>query len=192
MTELEHPQQPIAPLLRAAFGAQSAQILYVAAKLSLADQLRGRHRTATELAQAVGADAVALPRVLRGLVSLGVCEEIEGSQFGLTALGEYLRADHPDSVQSRVILNAEVHYALWGDLLATVRTGESASQRVFGMPFYDHLTRNPAVGSLFDRAMTSAGWIRYRFRPAIEAYEFGQIRTIVDVGGGNGTLLVVV
>ncbi len=190
MTELEHPQQPIAPLLRAAFGAQSAQILYVAAKLSLADQLRGRHRTATELAQAVGADAVALQRVLRGLVSLGVCEEIEGSQFGLTALGEYLRADHPDSVQSRVILNAEVHYALWGDLLATVRTGESASQRVFGMPFYDHLTRNPAVGSLFDRAMTSAGWIRYRFRPAIEAYEFGQFRTIVDVGGGNGTLLV--
>jgi ubiquinone/menaquinone biosynthesis C-methylase UbiE len=38
--------------------------------------------------------------------------------------------------------------------------------------------------------MTSAGWVRYRFRPAIEAYDFGQFETIVDVGGGNGTLLV--
>lgn len=37
--------------------------------------------------------------------------------------------------------------------------------------------------------MTSAGWIRYRFRPAVEAYDFGQFRTIVDVGGGNGTLM---
>jgi O-methyltransferase domain len=190
VTESEHPQQPIAPLLQVAFGAQTAQILYVAAKLGLADELRDGHRTATELGQTLGVDVVALRRVLRGLVSLGICAEIDGDWFGLTALGQYLRVDHPDSVQSRVILNGEVHGALWADMLATVRTGESASRRVFGMPFYEYLARHPAAGSLFDRAMTSAGWVRYRFRPAIEAYDFGQFTTIVDVGGGNGTLLV--
>jgi SAM-dependent methyltransferase len=58
------------------------------------------------------------------------------------------------------------------------------------MPFYEHLARSPEVGSVFDRAMTSAGWIRYRFRPAVEAYDFGQFSRIVDVGGGNGTLMV--
>jgi len=78
----------------------------------------------------------------------------------------------------------------WADLLATVRTGQSASDRVFGMPFYQYLSQNRAAGALFDRAMTSAGWVRYRFRPAIEAYDFGQFRTIVDVGGGNGTLML--
>jgi hypothetical protein len=190
VTESEHPQQPIAPLLQVAFGAQTAQILYVAAKLGLADELRDGHRTATELGQTLGVDVVALRRVLRGLVSLGICAEIDGDRFGLTALGQYLRVDHPDSVRSRVILNGEVHGALWADMLATVRTGESASRRVFGMPFYEYLARHPAAGSLFDRAMTSAGWVRYRFRPAIEAYDFGQFTTIVDVGGGNGTLLV--
>lgn len=190
MTGREHPQQAIAPLLRVGFGAQAAQILYVAAKLGLADHLGEGHRTATDLAQALGVDPAALQRVLRGLVVLGVCEEVDVSRFALTALGEYLRADHPDSVQPRVILNGEVHYALWGDIFETVRTGESASQRVFGMPFYDYLARNPAVGSLFDRAMTSAGWVRYRFRPIVEAYDFGQFRSIVDVGGGNGALMV--
>ena len=190
MADPEHPQRPIAPLLHAAFGAQTAQILYIAAKLGLADLIRDGHRTATALAGVLGADAVALRRVLRGLVALGVCDERDDSQFELTPLGEYLRADHPDSVQSRVILNGEVHYALWVDILATVRTGESASQRVFGVPFYDHLTQHPEVGSVFDRAMTSAGWIRYRFRPAVEAYDFGQFSRIVDVGGGNGTLMV--
>jgi hypothetical protein len=88
-----------------------------------------------------------------------------------------------------VILNAEVHHALWGELVDTVRTRESASERVFGMPFYDHLARNPAIGELFDRAMAGAGWVQYRMRPAVEKYDFGQFRTIVDVGGGNGTLM---
>lgn len=188
--ESEHPQQQIAPLLHVTFGALTAQVLYVAAKLGLADELRSGHRTAADLGGTLGVDVAGLRRVLRGLVSLGVCAEIGGDRFGLTPLGEYLRADHPDSVQLRVLLNGEVHRALWADMLTTVQTGESASQRVFGMPFYEHLTRNPAAGALFDRAMTSAGWIRYRFRPAIEAYDYGQFNTIVDVGGGNGTLMV--
>jgi O-methyltransferase len=189
-TESEHPQQQIAPLLHVTFGALNAQVLYVAAKLGLADELRNGYRTPAELGRTLAADVIGLRRVLRGLVGLGICAEIDGDRFGLTPLGEYLRADHPDSVQSRVLLNGEVHGALWADMLETVRTGESASKRVFRMPFYEYLTRNPAAGALFDRAMTSAGWIRYRFRPAIEAYDFGQFDTIVDVGGGNGTLLV--
>lgn len=189
-TESEHPQKAVAPLLQVTFGALTAQILYIAAKLGLADELQGGYRTPAELGRTLAVDVMGLRRVLRGLVSLGICTEIDGERFGLTAVGEYLRADHPDSVQSRVLLNGEVHGALWADMLATVRTGESASERVFKMPFYDYLTRNAVAGELFDRAMTSAGWMRYRFRPAIEAYDFGQFETIVDVGGGNGTLLV--
>lgn len=188
--ESEHPQQRIAPLLHIAFGALTAHLLYVAAKLGLADELRGGYRTAAELGRALAVDVVGLRRVLRGLVTLGICAEADGERFGLTTLGEYLRADHPDSVAPRVLLNGEVHAALWADMLATVRTGKSASERVFRMPFYEYLTWNPAAGALFDRAMTSAGWVRYRFRPAIEAYDFGQFEAIVDVGGGNGTLLV--
>lgn len=192
MRDPGHPHQsipgPQAALLQAAFGAQTAQILYVAAKLGIADCLRDVRRTGTELAGTLGVDASALQRILRGLVSLGVCDETEGSRFGLTSLGEYLRADHPDSARPRVIYNSEVLHALWAEILETVRTGQSASQRVLRMPFYDHLARNPTVGSLFDQAMASA--VRYRLRQTVEAYDFGQFTTIVDVGGGNGALMV--
>ena len=51
-----------------------------------------------------------------------------------------------------------------------------------------YLASHPAVGALFDRTMASA--VRYRHRPAVDAYDFGQFRTIVDVGGGNGALMV--
>src|SRR5215472_1177512 len=55
------------------------------------------------------------------------------------------------------------------------------------MPFYEHLTREPQVGSLFDRTMASEG--PFRHSPAVEAYDFGQFKTVVDVGGGNGALM---
>ena len=45
--------------------------------------------TAAELAPKLGIDAAVLERVLRGLVSMNVCDEIEGGRFRVTALGEF-------------------------------------------------------------------------------------------------------
>src|SRR5262245_52552892 len=177
-----------AALLQAAYGAQTAQILYVAAKLGIADHFRYGDRTAVELASVLEVNDSALQRILRGLVDLGVCEEDEGGRFKLTSVGECLRSDHSDSLMPRLLLNGEVHYALWAETLETVRPVEAASDRLFGLPFYDYLASNPRVGALFDRTM--AGAVRYRHRPAVTAYDFGQFRVIVDVGGGNGALMV--
>lgn len=177
------------PLFRAAFGAQTAQLLYLATKLGIVEQMDRGGATAAELASLLNLDRRALQRVLRALVVIGVCNELSDGSFHLTPVGQYLRADHPQSVAARVILNVELHGRLWSDLVATVRTGEPASSRVFGVPFYDHLTRDPAAADIFDRAMSGGGWIESRLRPALEAYNFGQFKTIVDVGGGNGTLM---
>src|SRR5262245_40919119 len=110
---------PQAALLQAAYGAQTAQILYIAVKLGIADQLRHGHPTASELAQPLGVDASALQRTLRGLVSLGVCEESAEDRFSLTSVGAYLQSDHPDSLQPRLLFNSEVLYAVWTEMLAT-------------------------------------------------------------------------
>jgi hypothetical protein len=163
-------------------------MLYIAAKLEIADHLKNGHHPTVELARRLGVDASALLRILRGLVSLGVCTESADGLFGLTSVGAYLRSDHPDSLQPRLLFNGEVHYAMWSEMLATVETGESASQHRFGMPFYDYLASNPALGELFDQTMASA--VRYRHRPVVEAYDFDQFHTIVDVGGGNCALMV--
>jgi hypothetical protein len=179
---------PLAELLRLAYGAQAAQVVYLAAKLDLADLLKKGPLSVTELAAAVGAQPAILRRVLRSLVSLGVFVEVSGDRFGLTEVGQYLRSDRPDSVQPRAILNTEVLEPLWSEFLHTLRTGESGVQRVLGMPLYEYLSAHPEVGALFDRTM--ATYARSRLRPAVAAYDFGQFGTIVDVGGGNGALLI--
>jgi len=177
-----------APLLETAYGALRAQILCVAAELGLAERLaQNGPATASELAPKLGVDAAVLERVLRGLVSMNVCDEIEGSRFRLAALGEYLRPNHPDSVEARVLLHGQVFYRMWGELAETVRTGEGGGQLALGMPPYEYFIKEPQLGLLFDRTMASEG--PFRHCPAVEAYDFGQFAKVVDVGGGNGALM---
>jgi O-methyltransferase len=187
-SEKPNASPPYAPLLETAYGALRAQILYVAAELGLAERLAlDGPVSANELAPKLGLEASIIERILRGLVSINVCDELDGNRFQLTALGEYLRPSYPDSVEARVLLHGQVFYPLWGELIKSVRTGEGGSQLALGMPFYDYLIKQPQVGSLFDRTMASEG--PFRHQPAVEAYDFGQFSTVVDIGGGNGALL---
>jgi hypothetical protein len=153
---------PQAELLRLTYGALAAQVVYVAAKLGLADLLKDGPRPAADLAAAVGVNAGILTRFLRAL--------------------------RQDSVQPRAIFNTEVLQPLWNELLHTLRTGESGAARVLGMSHFEYFAAHPEVGALFDRVMTSAAGSR--LRPAVAAYDFGRFGTIVDVGGGNGALLI--
>lgn len=128
---------PRAELLRLVFGAQAAQVTYVAARLGLADLLHDETQSAADLAVATGVEAAKLRRILRALVSLGVLAEGAPDRFALTEMGRYLRTDHPDSLQPRATFNTEVLQPLWGELLHTIQTGESGAERVLGMPLYE-------------------------------------------------------
>jgi len=76
-------------------GYMFTQLLYVAARLGIADALAGGPQSAETLARDVAAQAPALRRVLRGLAAEGIFEEHPGGRLGLTPLGDYLRRDAP-------------------------------------------------------------------------------------------------
>jgi DNA-binding IclR family transcriptional regulator len=63
---------------------RSSQMVYVAAKLGLADRLDDRPQTADALASAVGAEPRALYRLMRALASIGIFAETEKGTFELT------------------------------------------------------------------------------------------------------------
>ena len=66
---------PPAVMLNLIIGYWVSRLIYVAAKLELADHLNDGPRTVEELAMAAGVQAPALYRVLRALASVGVFEE---------------------------------------------------------------------------------------------------------------------
>jgi hypothetical protein len=164
----------------------------VAATLRIADHLAEGRRTAPELAAATGADADALDRVLRHLVTVGVLGRDGSGRYVLTAQGEALRDDHPAGLRAMLDLERAVGRAdlSFVQLLHTVRTGEPAFPVQFGRPFWDDLAADPARSASFDAQMGSdvAAWA-----PGIvAAYDWGSLGHLVDVGGGNGTLLAAV
>jgi hypothetical protein len=167
--------------------------LALAARLGLADLLRDGPRSARDLAAATQAHAPSLARVLRLLASVGVFAELPDGTFALTPLGEPLRSDVPGSVRALVLMFAGVEAQdAWKDLEHCVRTGEASFRRSApgtSSP-YALMAGSPELTALFDQAMaTFAPWTAAAVAAAIDFSAFGKV---VDVGGGNGALLIAI
>jgi hypothetical protein len=165
-----------------------SQMVHVAAKLGLADCLANGPKTADELAASTGTHARSLYRLLRALASVGVFSEDDERRFSQTALSEYLCKDLPGSQWAMAIMMGDEHYHAWGDLLESVRTGQSAFDRLYGRPIFDYLGERPEQAQVFDAAMTS---IHGRETQAVlDAYGLADVGVLADVGGGNGSNLI--
>ena len=126
---------------------------------------------------------------MRLLASVGVFEERENGSFALTSLGECLRAGVPGSTRAMVMLftGHRVQEA-WRDLEYCVRTGNPVfRKRGLDDPFTDP-ARTPEENANFDAAM--ADFTTLAAMAVAAVYDFGSLSTLVDVGGGNGALLI--
>jgi SAM-dependent methyltransferase len=180
---------PTATMLALVGGFRASRVLYVAASLGLADLLGDTLRTNDELATATDAHAPSLARVLRALVAIGVLWQDPGGRFGLTPLGATLRSDVPGSLRAWVLFAlGEENHRVWGELMHSVRTGETAFEHVYGTDVWQYRNRHSEHGRLFDAAMGALmGGVDAAFAVA---YPFAGVRRIIDVGGGDGTLLI--
>ncbi len=161
----------------------------VAATLHVADHIRRGLDTATELAGAEGVDAGALDRVLRHLVTAGVLGRDESGRYSLTAGGEALRDDHPSGLRAVLDMDDAIGRGdlAFVQLLHSVRTGRAAFPEQFGLPFWDDLAGDSPRQASYDAQMGAD--VSVWALPVIAAYDWGSRTHVVDVGGGNGTLL---
>jgi SAM-dependent methyltransferase len=188
----EEDQARAAATLRSiANGLRASQALVVAARLNVADHLARGPRDAHELARATGANAVALNRVMRALCALGVFTETSSGHFSLNAEGHLLRSDVPGSFRAGVLfLAGDVRWRCWSDLLETVMTGVSASERLLGMPLFEFYAAHPEESRMHDDAMRA--FSATHTAALLNAIEFPETGVVVDVGGGTGQLLAAI
>jgi 2,7-dihydroxy-5-methyl-1-naphthoate 7-O-methyltransferase len=161
--------------------------VHVAATLRIADHMASGITQIDDLAAAAGADASSLERVLRHLVGKGVFAEPAPRTF---TLNEPARALLETAMRPGLDLEGiggRMAHA-WGSLLTAVRTGAPAYHTVFGRPFWEDLAAHPNVAASFDALMGPSG----HGTPDPEVLvsgEWDNVRTVVDVGGGTGSLL---
>jgi SAM-dependent methyltransferase len=172
-------------------GYQRSQAVAVAARLGIPDHLRDGPRDAGDLAAVTGAHEPALYRLLRALATIGVLVELDGHRFGLSETGEYLRTDHPLSVDPLArMFCAPYEWRAWGELLHSVRTGGNAARQALGTDVWEHRRRHPEDQEVFDAAMRTTS--RASTPGILAAHDFGRHRVLADVGGGTGALLAAV
>ena len=179
---------PTVALIQKLTSSFVAQAISVVAKLGTADALADGPQGVDALAAAANAHAPSLYRVLRALASVGVFAEDADGRFCLTPLAEPLRSDAPGSVRAfAIMLGEEWSWRPWGRLLDSVRTGHAAFEHTYGTGIFAYLAEQPEASAIFDAAMTG------RTGPdddaVVAASDFSAFRTVVDVGGGRGSLL---
>jgi hypothetical protein len=183
------PQKPPAVQLgELATGYFRARALWAAAALDVAGALARGPLRAADIAAQSGAHGPTLYRVLRALATLGVFEEDSEGRFCNTPISELLRSDAPGSMRDLVMLfGHETSWRAWEAIDHTLRTGETAFDRVYGEKFFHYLERTPETAALFDRAMVSASNVTNA--AVVDAYDFSACASIVDVAGGVGAAL---
>lgn len=177
-----------AHLIPMIFGYTISQMVSTTARLGVPDALGDSARTPAALAPEVGANEAALRRLLRALASLGIVSESEDDTFELTAVGQYLRADVENSLRGLALVPGDnAIWQAWGKTEHTVRTGQIGFNHVHGMGLFDYLEEHPETADVFHQTMATN---TRNYAPAIAAdYDFTRFKHIIDIGGGNGTLL---
>ena len=161
--------------------------VHVVVTLRIADHIEAGIRQIDDLASAAGAHADSLHRVLRHLVGCGVFEE---PSLGIFALNEPARQLLDSPIRIGLDLDkfgGRMAHA-WGGLLTAVRTGSPGYSSVFGRPFWEDLAANPDISASFDDLMGAEGH-GIPDPNILLSGSWDSVRSVVDVGGGTGTLL---
>ena len=145
--------------------------------------------TSEALAAAARAHPGALYRVLRALASVGIFAKDESGFFRTTPIAELLRTDSPESLRAFVIMLGEPEsWVAWGDVLHSVRTGKPAFEHAFGVPLFRYMAEHHDAAQIFDEAMTRRSATENA--AVVAAYDLAEASTVVDVAGGQGSLLL--
>ena len=187
----EAEREAATTLLRMIWGIHISRCVYAVAELGIADLLADGPVSSSELARATGSHEPSLYRVLRMLAALRVFEEHDSRTFGLTSVGDRLRRDAPLSMRSWAIFRE----ALGGvrpfeHIVQTVRTGKPGFDIEFGQGVFELAAQNPQAAAVRDAAMSER---TAAFAASVaDSDDFSDVRMLVDVGGGQGTLLAAI
>jgi hypothetical protein len=172
-------------LLPMIWGIHISRCIYAVAELGIADLLAEGTQSSQQLAAATGTHEPSLYRVLRALAALDVFEEHEAHHFSLTLMGERLRTGANLGMRAWTVFPDVRPFE---HILETIRTGASGRQIEYGVDTFQYLADHPEAAARFDEAMAER---TAAYAPSVaDTFDFSEVGTVIDLGGGNGTLLV--
>jgi hypothetical protein len=177
---------PPVRILEGIFGVLEHRVLVALCAAGVPDALTDK-TDPTALADRIGADPVALERLLRFAATRGWVRIDRRGRVRPTAVTAFLRRDHPGGWRAWVDFAGgdEIVAAVASLTIGTKPTDAFAAAN--GVPFFDWLSRHPDRWTAFDDAMAAGG--RMHALTLDASIDWSRARRVCDVGGGTGHLL---
>jgi hypothetical protein len=191
--DIQPPEIAILDMI--AKGQLITRSISVVTNLKIADYLVEGPKRIDQLAEKTNSHPDSLYRILRMLSSVGIFAEVKeeaednGSrQFKLTPMASLLQSNEKNSIKNlSLLLNIESFKRALDDLLYTVQTGENAFKHANDLNLFEYLQQNQKDAEIFNNAMTSL--TSSQVSSISSMYDFSRFNSIVDIGGGQGSLL---
>lgn len=166
----------------------SSSMIRTALELGLADEIADSGSAVTDVAERVRADPGSVRRLLRVLSTIGIFQLGEGDTFAHTPGSRMLSSTSANKSAMDAFVRNGLVAKMWDHLPDAVRSGEAAFPKVGGKPFYDYINEDdPELAAAFNASMTHG--IGATNDAVAEALDLSSASRIVDIGGGQGTLL---
>ncbi|MBP0455649.1 methyltransferase [Kitasatospora sp. NPDC056181] len=142
----------------------------------------------TEILEHAGIPAHQLRVLLQAVCTTGLLERKDGMYSNSRVAQDLLASDAEDSWSHIMIGWKEVYYPAFAQMTTALRAGRNTALDSYPgdePTLYQRLSRNPELEAVFHRAM-SAFTLR-SVDGLVGRPEFGSVRHLLDVGGGDGT-----
>eukprot|EP01018_Ginkgo_biloba_P040354 Gb_29161 [translate_table: standard] len=176
------------------FGFMDSLGLRWAVEMGIPDIIsKSGHQSAQQIASHLPSESPHISRILRFLAMRGVFTEVvgkEGKEYGLTAISKWLLTENGSCMNSMVMMQThEAVFAPWYHFGESVLRGGFPFEVVHGKSLFSFAKNNPDFGKLFNDAMASHS--RMLMKHILSVYgdedRFKDFKSLVDVGGGDGT-----
>ncbi len=174
--------------------------IYCSAWLSHAITALARHKVFDRLPDsgAVSVDVIAaqstlhsptLYRVMRALAANGIFVQVDERGFAHNEVSLLLKSTHPNSWRGMSLMwNHPSCLQAWNSFFKCLLDGESGMKHAFGKTLYEHMHDHPEMTAAFSNAMISNSV--HAAKSIAKEFSFEKFNSVVDLGGGVGTLLV--
>jgi len=179
-----------AKLLKKIHGGQVCQIVSTTARLGLADLLAEKPLSAEQLAKRLKIELGVLSRLLSSLVALHLLEEREG-RYHLSDEGHHLAKNDADSLHALAVYKGSpIVWNAHGKLYEGIKKSLSPFELAFDQDLFSHLGQHEEHCAIFQEAMAS--YERQSSTKILDLYDFNQLPTFLDVGGGLGNFALTI
>lgn len=161
--------------------------VYAICKLEIPEAINSGLTKVSDIAEKLNLHEEALFRVMRALAAKGIFEQKTKDEFFLNEQSEILLPDHPNTMKFFILFKwAKWYNKAWSNLDYSIKTGKPAFNMAHGKGTFEHFADNPEDRSDFHNAIAKSDLHQI----AAKAYDFSVFKTVVDIGGATGTLLL--